>query len=147
MQKRLWTTIGGLLGLFFIAVASCKKSPPPKPIAITPLQTLVNSDTSLTLFHEMLLDANDAVLLADSSISLLIPRNAVLEAAGYTNITIDSTSSFQLDQLIRYQYVLGALSPDSGTYTAYPTRLGASLYIEKDSTRSVPDEWRHDSAE
>jgi hypothetical protein len=30
--------------------------------------------------------------------------------------------------------VLSALSPDSGTYTAYPTRLGAPIYIEKDST-------------
>lgn len=134
MQKRLWITIVSLLGLFFIGVLSCKKAPPPKPIPITPLQTLVNSDTTLTLFHQMILVANDAALLADTTETILIPRNAVLEAAGYTNITIDSTSSFQLDQLIRYQFVLGALSPDSGTYTAYPTRLGASLYIEKDST-------------
>jgi uncharacterized surface protein with fasciclin (FAS1) repeats len=134
MQKRLWITIGSLLGLFFIGALSCKKAPPAKPIAITPLQTLVNSDTTLTLFHQMILVANDAALLADTTQTILIPRNAVLEAAGYTNVIIDSTSSFLLDQLIRYQFVLGALSPDSGAYTAYPTRLGASLYIEKDST-------------
>jgi uncharacterized surface protein with fasciclin (FAS1) repeats len=134
MQKRLWITIGSLLGLFLIGALSCKKATPPKPIAITPLQTLINSDTTLTLFHQMILVANDAALLADTTETILIPRNAVLEAAGYTNVTIDSTSSYLLDQIVRYQYVLGALSPDSGTYTAYLTRLGASLYIEKDST-------------
>jgi uncharacterized surface protein with fasciclin (FAS1) repeats len=134
MKKRFWITIGSLLGLFFIGTLSCKKATPARPIPITPLQTLVNSDTTLTLFHQMLLVANDAALLADTTVTMLIPRNAVLEAAGYTNITIDSTSSNLLDQIIRYQYVLGALSPDSGMYTAYPTRMGASLYIEKDST-------------
>ena len=134
MQKRLWITIGSLLGLFFIGVLSCKKTPAAKPIPITPLQTLVNSDTTLTLFHQMILVANDAALLADTTETILIPRNAVLEAAGYTNVTIDSTSSYLLDQLIRYQFVLSTLSPDSGAYTAYATRLGATLYIEKDST-------------
>jgi Fasciclin domain len=131
MEKRAWTTIGGLLGLFFIAMIACKKTPPPKPAPITPLQTLVNSDTTLTLFHQMILVANDAGLLQDTTVTILIPTNAVLEAAGYTNVTIDSTSSFLLDQMIRYQYILGALSPDSGTFTAYPTYLGAPLYIEK----------------
>jgi uncharacterized surface protein with fasciclin (FAS1) repeats len=135
MKIRSWTTICGLLGIvFFIGVFSCKKAAPAKPIPITPLQTLVNSDTTLTLFHQMILVANDAALLADTTVTLLLPRNAVLEAAGYTNVSIDSTSSYVLDQVIRYQYVLGALSPDSGTYTTYPTYLGAPLYIEKDST-------------
>jgi hypothetical protein len=133
MKKRVSTMLGSLLGLFFIGVLSCKKAPPPKPIPITPLQTFINSDTTLTLFHQMILVANDA-LLADTTETILIPTNAVLVAAGYTNVIIDSTSSYLLDQIIRYQYVLGALSPDSGTYTAYPTLLGASLYIEKDST-------------
>ena len=135
MKKSVWILIACLLGLFFIGAVSCKKAPPPKPIPITPLQTLINSDTTLTLFHQMILVANDAGLLADTTVTILIPRNAVLEAAGYTNVTIDSTSSFLLDQTIRYQYILGPLSTlDSGTYTAYPTYLGASLYIEKDAT-------------
>jgi uncharacterized surface protein with fasciclin (FAS1) repeats len=133
MEKRVWTRIGCLLGLFFIGIVSCKKSPPPKPIAITPLQTFVNSDTSLTLFHRMLLQANDAVLLADSSISLLIPTNAVLRQAGYTETIIDSTSSYLLDRMLRYQYVLSAIAPDSSGYSAYPTLLGATIYIQKDS--------------
>lgn len=133
MKKSLWIRIGGLLGLFLIGIASCKKSPPPKPIPITPLQTLVNSDTSLTLFHQMLLDANDLVLLKDTTISLLLPTNAVLRQAGYTTITIDSTSAYLLDRILRYSYIPASLAPDSGSYTAYPTYLGASLFIEKDS--------------
>jgi uncharacterized surface protein with fasciclin (FAS1) repeats len=137
MQKRVWTWMGALTGLFFIGFLSCKKAPPPKPIQITPLQTLVNSDTSLTLFHEMLIDANDVGLLKDTTASLLIPTNAVLLQAGYTSIIIDSTSAFVLDEMLRYNYVLSpTISPDSG-YSAYPTLLGASLYIEQDTTSGL----------
>jgi hypothetical protein len=134
MKKSVCTMIGGLLGLFFIGIVSCKKAAPPKPVPITPLQTLVNSDTSLTLFHDMLLQANDAVLLKDTSAILLIPTNAVLRQAGYSQTIIDSTSAYLLDRILRYQYVLAPIAPDSGVYTAYPTLLGASLYIQKDST-------------
>jgi hypothetical protein len=134
MEKRVWIRICSLLGLFFIGFLSCKKSPPPKPIPITPLQTFVNSDTSLTLFHQMLLDANDAVLLKDTTISLLIPTNAVLRLAGYNSVTIDSTGAYILDRILRYNYILSAsIAPDTGAYTVFPTLLGASIYIQKDS--------------
>jgi hypothetical protein len=129
--------LGVLTGLFIMSFLSCKKAPPPKPIPITPLQKLVNSDTSLTYFHEMLIDANDVVLLKDTTASLLIPTNAVLLQAGYTPAVIDSTSSSQLDQMLRYNYVLSpTINPDSG-YTAYATDLGTALYIEKDSTAGL----------
>ena len=129
--------MGVLTGLFIMSFLSCKKAPPPKPIPITPLQKLVNSDTSLTYFHEMLIDANDVVLLKDTTASLLIPTNAVLLQAGYTPAVIDSTSSSQLDQMLRYNYVLSpTINPDSG-YTAYATDLGTALYIEKDSTAGL----------
>jgi uncharacterized surface protein with fasciclin (FAS1) repeats len=137
MQKRVWIWLGVLTGLFIMSFLSCKKAPPPKPIPITPLQTLVNSDTSLTYFHEMLIDANDVGLLKDTTASLLIPTNAVLLLAGYTPAVIDSTSSSVLDQMLRYNYVLSpTINPDSG-YTAYATDLGTPLYIEKDSTAGV----------
>jgi uncharacterized surface protein with fasciclin (FAS1) repeats len=129
--------MGVLTGLFVLSFLSCKKAPPPKPIPITPLQTLVNSDTSLTYFHEMLIDANDLGLLKDTTASLLIPTNAVLLQAGYTPAVIDSTSSFVLDQMLRYNYVLSpTINPDSG-YIAYATDLGTPLYIEKDSTAGL----------
>jgi hypothetical protein len=133
MEKYVWTRIGCLLGLVFIGMLACKKSPPPKPIPITPLQTFVNEDTALTLFHRMLLQANDAVLLADSPVSLLLPTNAVLRQAGYSETVIDSTSAYLLDRILRYQYVLSAIAPDSSGYSVYPTRLGASIFIQKDS--------------
>jgi transforming growth factor-beta-induced protein len=134
MEKRVWTRIGSLLGLFLIGILSCKKSPPPKPIPITPLQTLINSDTSLTLFHQMLLDANDAALLKDTTLSLFIPTNAVLRQAGYDNVTIDSTGAYILDRILRYDYVLSAsIDVDTGVYSTYPTLLGATIYIQKDS--------------
>jgi hypothetical protein len=137
MQKRVWIWVGVLMGFFFAGVLSCKKSPPAKPIPITPLQTLVNSDTTLTLFHQMLIDANDVVLLKDTTASLLIPTNAVLRQAGFTPVIIDSTSSFILDEMLRYNYVLSPeITPDSG-YSAYPTLLGAPLYIERDTASGL----------
>lgn len=137
MTIRTWTWAGTLLGLLVAGVLSCKKAPPPKPIVITPLQTLVNSDTSLTLFHQMLIDANDVGLLKDTTASLLLPTNDVLRQAGYTTVTIDSTSAFILDEILRYNYVLAAsLSPDSG-YSTFPTRLGVPVYIQKDSVAGL----------
>jgi uncharacterized surface protein with fasciclin (FAS1) repeats len=149
MQKRVWKWAGASAGqtiwkwagvltsLFIVGFLSCKKAPPPKAIPITPLQTLVNSDTSLTLFHEMLIDANDVGLLKDTTASLLIPTNAVLEQAGYNPAVIDSTPSYLLDQMLRYNYVLSpTINPDSG-YTAYATDLGTPLYIEKDTTSGL----------
>lgn len=129
--------MGALIGLFLSGFPACKKAPPPKPIRITPLQTLVNSDTSLTLFHEMLIDANDVGLLKDTTASLLIPTNAILIQDGYTPAIIDSTSSFVLDEMLRYNYVLSpTINPDSG-YTSYPTALGTPIYIENDSTSGL----------
>lgn len=136
MQKSVWTWVFALLGvgLYFTGLQSCKKTPPPRPIQITPLQTLVNSDTSLTLFHQMLIGANDLGLLKDTTASLLIPTNDVLLQAGYNSVKIDSTSAFILDEMLRYDYVLSpSISPDSGGYIPYPTLLGAPIYIEKDS--------------
>jgi len=85
----------------------------------------------------MLIDANDVGLLKDTTASLLIPTNAVLRQAGYTNVLIDSTSSFVLDEMLRYNYVLAPnISPDSG-YTSYPTLLGVPLYIEQDTASGL----------
>jgi uncharacterized surface protein with fasciclin (FAS1) repeats len=137
MQKRVWTWIGALAALFFIGLLSCKKAAPAKPIPITPLQTLVNSDTSLTYFHQMLIDANDVGLLKDTTASLLIPTNAVLRQAGYTPVIIDSTSAYVLDEMLRYDYVLSpSINPDSG-YTSFSTLLGAPLYIEQDTASGL----------
>jgi uncharacterized surface protein with fasciclin (FAS1) repeats len=123
--------------LLIVGFAACKKSSPAKPVPITPLQMLVNSDTSLTLFHQMLIDANDVGLLKDTTASLLIATNDVLRQAGYTNLIIDSTSSFILDEMLRYNYVLSpSISPGFGD-SGYATLLGATMYIQQDSSSGV----------
>ena len=66
MTKRAGNLLSGLLSLLFIGFLACKKTAPPK-LVITPLQTLVNTDTTLTLFHRMILQANDAALLNDAA--------------------------------------------------------------------------------
>ncbi|HXB10055.1 MAG TPA: hypothetical protein VNW04_23190, partial [Puia sp.] len=68
MKKKLYHLLSGLLSLFFIGFLACRKTPPAK-IQVTPLQTLVNTDTSLSLFHRMILQANDAGLLNDQALT------------------------------------------------------------------------------
>lgn len=137
VRARVWAWPGVLAGVFLLGILSCKKAAPAKPIPITPLQGLVNSDTNLTYFHQMLIDANDVGLLKDTTASLLIPTNAVLRQAGYTPVIIDSTSAFVLDEMLRYNYVLsGTISGDSG-YASYATLLGAPLYIEQDTSSGL----------
>lgn len=128
------TGVIAFIGLLFIGYAACKKATPAKPQPITPLQTLVNSDTSLTLFHQMLIDANDVGLLKDTTASLLIATNDVLRQAGFTGVIIDSTSSFILDEMLRYNYILSPSISATGGDSAYATKLGAPMYIQQDTT-------------
>ncbi|WP_431212723.1 hypothetical protein ACQ86N_44825 [Puia sp. P3] len=121
-----------LIVLFFMGVIACTKT---KSSTVnnpnTPLQTLVNTDTSLTLFHHLLLRGNDVALLADDSATILIPTNNALRQAGYPESIIDSASSAVADRLLRYQYLPSGLAADSGTLTANPTLLGSPIYAER----------------
>ena len=118
-------TIQGLLLLAFMA---CQKTPPAK-IELTPLQSLVNTDSTLTLYHRMILRGNDAALLNDAPATFLFARNAVLLRSGYTELIIDSMSSALADRIVRYNYLPGAIVADTADYTANPTLLGIPLYI------------------
>lgn len=130
------TLLSGLLSLFFIGFLACRKTPPAK-IQVTPLQTLVNTDTSLTLFHRMILQANDVGLLNDQALTIFIPRNAVLIQAGYPEFIVDSMSSTLADRIIRYQYLSAHVNTDSPGYTPNPTLLGIPLYIGKDGNGNL----------
>lgn len=127
-----------LIGLFFIGLLACTKT---KTTTInnpnTPLQNLVNSDTSLTLFHHLLLRGNDVGLLADDSITILIPTNAALRQAGYPENIVDSSSSAVADRMLRYQYLPSGLVADSGTLTANPTLLGPPIYAQKQNNGTI----------
>jgi len=122
----------GLVVLFLAGAIACTKTKSSRVNnPITPLQSLVNTDTSLTLFHHLLLRGNDVGLLADDSATILIPTNAALRLAGLPESVIDSASSAVADRLLRYQYLPSGLSADSGTLTANPTLLGPPIYAER----------------
>ncbi|HLI93588.1 MAG TPA: fasciclin domain-containing protein [Puia sp.] len=115
-------------GLLLLAFLACKKTPPAK-IELTPLQSLVNTDSTLTLYHRMILRGNDAGLLNDAPATLFFPRNAVLFQSGYTALIIDSMSSALADRIVRYNYLPAAINADTAVYTANPTLLGIPLYV------------------
>lgn len=121
----------GIPALFLLVIASCHKSSSPAGNALTPLQSLVNTDTSMVYFHRLLLAANETGLLADDSVTLLIPTNDAFRAAGYL---IDSIGSTVADRLVRYHFIKSLAIPDSATYTAYATALGYSVYGMRDNT-------------
>jgi len=118
-------------------ICSCRKTASPAINPITPLQSLINSDTSFSLFHRMLLIANETGLLADNSSTLLIPTNGAFRAAGYSEGQIDSLLPSVADRLISYHFINQTAHPDSNGYTPYPTRLGYSVYGEKDTSSHI----------
>ena len=127
-----------LVGLFFVGLIGCsKKKAAPDNNPNTPLQNLVNSDTSLTLFHHLLLRGNDVALLADDSITILIPTNAALRQAGYPESIVDSSSSALVDRMLRYQYLPSGLVADSGTLTPNITLLGPPIYALKQNDGTI----------
>ena len=127
-----------LVCLFFGGLIACTKS---KTATVnnpsTPLQNLVNSDTSLTLFHHLLLRGNDVALLADDSVTILIPTNAALRQAGYPESIVDSSSSALIDRMLRYQYLPSGLVADSGTLTANLTLLGPPIYAQRQNDGTI----------
>jgi uncharacterized surface protein with fasciclin (FAS1) repeats len=131
MQRCLKNTIVGIASLVLISIFACKKTHTTTKVELTPLQTLINTDTTLSLYHLMILQANDEALMNDAAATLFFPRNAVLEQAGYTDIIIDSMSSTLADRIVRYNYLPAAITTDSIGYTPNPTLLGVPLYIAK----------------
>lgn len=129
MNPRLKNTIIGLVSLFFIGFFACQKPPPPVKVEVTPLQNLINSDTTLSLYHLMLLRANDIGLLQDAPAALFIPPNTVMLQAGYAELIIDSMSSALADRICRYNYLPSGLNIDSSGNNANPTLLGVPLYV------------------
>jgi hypothetical protein len=123
--------------LLLTGLAACHKTAPPAAQPITPLQAFVNSDTTLSLYHRMLLQANETALLADRPVTLLIPTNAALRQAGYSEIVIDSLGAATVDRILRFQYITSVIAPDNGTYTGYPSLLGFNIYGMKDSAQHV----------
>ena len=112
-------------------LVSCKKTPPPAPIQLSPLQKLVNTDTTLSLYHRLILQANETALLNDDTVTLLIPVNAAFRAAGYSADSIDNISATQANNIVQYDFIPGRVIiplADSGVYIPYNTLLGFPIY-------------------
>lgn len=116
---------------------SCTKSSPPAVNPITPLQTLINNDTSLSLFHRMLLAANETGLLADNTVTLLIPTNAAFRAAGYSEVIIDSLKPSVADRIISYHFITQRAEPGNNSYAPYPTHLGFPVFGQLDNNQQI----------
>lgn len=137
MKRYVINTFAGILSILFIAALACKKAPPPKPIVLMPLQALLNTDTTLTLYHRMILRANDAALLNDSPKVFFFLRNNVLINAGYGEIAIDSMSAELADRIVRYNFLPSGLTTDSSGYTPNSTLLGVPLYVQKNGNNQL----------
>jgi hypothetical protein len=134
MEGILKNTIVGILSLALISIFACKKTHSISKVELTPLQTLINTDTTLSLYHLMIVQANDEALMNDATATLFFPRNAVLEQAGYNDLLIDSMSSTLADRIVRYNYLPAAINTDSEGYTPNPTLLGVPLYIAREAS-------------
>jgi uncharacterized surface protein with fasciclin (FAS1) repeats len=119
--------------LLFLSLAYCKKTAPPVKNPITPLQSLINTDTTLSLFHRMVLQANEAGLVSNDYITVLIPTNAAFRSAGYSEASIDSLGASIADNLVRYLFIPSRAVPDGNIYTGYPTLLNYTIYGLTDS--------------
>ena len=119
-----------VLAVCLLTGSSCKKSTPIAPIPITPLQQLINTDTTLSLYHRLILQANEAGLMNDDSVTVLMPVNAAFRAAGYSENGIDSLSATAANNLIRYHFIpTPVIVPaDSGAYIPYTTLSGFTVY-------------------
>ncbi|MBS1663112.1 MAG: hypothetical protein JST68_18865 [Bacteroidetes bacterium] len=126
-----------IIGCCLLALFSCQKKTRVVYNPATPLQNLINTDTTLTLFHHLLLRGNDAALLVDDSATLLIPTNQVLRAAGYGEAIVDSVSSTLADRMLRYQYLPKGLTADSPIAAANLTRLGPPVYALKQANGTI----------
>jgi uncharacterized surface protein with fasciclin (FAS1) repeats len=137
---RFFHAIAGLAGIpilagiviLFSGLGSCKKAAPLAPVPLTPLQKLVNTDTTLSLYHRLILQSNETALLNDDSVTLLIPVNAAFRAAGYSADSIDNTGATQANNIVLYGFIPSPVIipvADSGAYISYNTLLpGASVY-------------------
>jgi len=123
--------------VLLLGLGSCSKSSAPAGNPITPLQSLINNDTSLSLFHRMLLAANESGLLADNAVTLLIPTNAAFRAAGYSEVIIDSLRPSFADRIVSYHFINQVALPDSNGYKPYPTHLGYSIFGQLDGNQQV----------
>jgi len=115
-------------GLLFTSCS--KKNITVEPIvSSTPLQALINSDTSLSIYYAAVKKAGANALYGgtDSAI-VLIPGDSAFKAEGITPATINAMSVAGADSLLRYHYIPGPVTLVAGAYNVYNSKLGRPVY-------------------
>ncbi|MEP7277066.1 MAG: fasciclin domain-containing protein [Bacteroidota bacterium] len=128
-MKHLFYLLSGLVAAGII-LSSCKKfSTPPTVAFSTPLQALINSDTSLSVFYAVVKKAGEDSLYGGTrAVTVLIPTNAAFAAVGITAATIDAMPANAADSLLRYHFIPDTLSLAPGSYQAYNSLLRVPVY-------------------
>jgi uncharacterized surface protein with fasciclin (FAS1) repeats len=122
-----------------MVLPSCKKTvaifTPIKKFS-TPLQALINSDTSLSVFYAMVERANDTALYGGvDSVTVLIPTNAAFAGKGVTVTTVNAMTIAAADSFLRYHYIAAydsVITP--GSSTILYSKLGPGIYASVDSS-------------
>jgi uncharacterized surface protein with fasciclin (FAS1) repeats len=138
MKKPIFPVLAVFPALLFFALFSCTKpATAPKPF-ITPLQLLINADTTLNFFHNMILQGNDAALLGTNAVTLLAPVDSGFLTAGYTLAIIDSMPAYLADGIVRYAFITGSpISRSPVVNSPYTTLLGIPVYLTRDSLSNI----------
>ena len=113
-----------------LALAGCKKNYSVQPIvSSTPLQALINSDTSLSNYYAAVKKSNNNALYGSlDSITVLIPTNDAFGAAGITPAAINNLTAAGADSLLRYYFIEDSIALVPGQYSAFKSKLGPPLY-------------------
>ncbi|MEP6750741.1 MAG: fasciclin domain-containing protein [Bacteroidota bacterium] len=126
--------------LFFVIaltamLPSCKKTTAvfvPIKIFSTPLQALINSDTSLSVFYALVKKAKDTAMYGGTdSITVLIPINGAFASQGITFSTVSSMSAATADSLLRYYFIPAYDSLTLGSFS-FTNKLGSVIYGSTD---------------
>lgn len=143
MKRTVFSGIPGIAAgfLFVFSVGlllSCTKPAPAAPkVVIAPLQLLINTDTTLNFFHDMILQGNDAALVGTAPVTLVAPVDPALLAAGYTLAIIDSLPAYIADGFVRYAFISSAITSSPVVNSPYNTALGIPVYLTQDSLSNV----------
>lgn len=135
-MNRLFYVLIAVMGIAGASlVSSCTKNAVFVPLKnfSTPLQALINSDSSLSVYYAAVKKSGDSALYrgTDSNTVLLL-TNTAFASVGISLSTINSMSVASADSLLKYYFIPGYDSIATGAYTL-TNKLGNTIYVYKDS--------------
>ncbi len=138
MKRLVYILLFTTVLLCAMIIPSCKKvngTFTPLKVFSTPLQALINSDTSLSVFYAMVQKAKDTALYGGTdSVTVLIPTNIAFASKGITALTVGAMSVAAADSFLRYHYIPVYDSLTSpGSTAVFNSKLGPVIYAAADS--------------